>query len=169
LAGLHRTPAKTRAALTQALVRCGSDALVRDPADGGIGKDLAGAVQECAQPILSMGAQRDVRRVGLLEHIGRASLQAAGRRPLVAVDWTEWRSGPSVPSAAVCVDIQGDSGLCASLLQDRHPAQSEHSGKHVRASTDAPVARDEVPPVAGFDRGFRRVSLIRELHWLTST
>ena len=93
-------------------------------------------------------------------------LAHAGRRPLVAVDWTEWHSGLRVPSAAVCVGARAVPVRVQAFSKSDMPrSQNTRENTFVQLLVRLSPHMQRAVPI--FDRGFRRVSLIRELGWLS--
>jgi len=92
-------------------------------------------------------------------------LLAAGHRPVVAVDWTEWHSGLRVLAAGIClgkraVPILARSLAIVTIRKSQNAFEHAFLG-HLRALS--PLMEKAV---LVFDRGFRRVSLIRQLQYL---
>jgi hypothetical protein len=96
---------------------------------------------------------------------GRA-LAHTGRRPLVAVDWTEWHSGLRVLSAAVCVGTRAVPVLVQAFSRTELP-RSQNTRENTFVQMLARLSVHAQRSVLIFDRGFRRISLIRELGWLS--
>jgi hypothetical protein len=92
-------------------------------------------------------------------------LPHAGRRPLVAVDWTEWHSNLRVLSAAVCVGARAVPVLVQAFSKTDIP-RSQNTRENTFVQLLVRLSAHMQRAVLIFDRGFRRVSLIRELGWL---
>ncbi len=162
--GLHKTQAKTLTALCGGLVGCGQ---LRSFA-------VAGAVARATGVRFKSALKRFYRWVHnpALDELacwsalaGRV-LPQAGRRPLVAVDWTEWHSGLRVLSAAVCVGSRAVPVLAQAFSKTEIPRSQntrENTLVHMLVRLSVHLRR----AVLIFDRGFRRISLIRELGWLS--
>ncbi len=158
--GLHKAQAKTLVAMTIGLIDCGQ---MRSFA-------LADALAQASSVRFKSALQRFYRWVrgskldelacwsALADHL----LAASGRRPLVAVDWTEWHSGLRVLSAALCVNTRAVPVLVQAFSKTDIPrSQNTRENTFVQMRARLSVHMSRVVMI--FDRGFRRVSLIREL------
>lgn len=92
-------------------------------------------------------------------------LMAAGRRPVVAVDWTEWHSGLRVLAAGVCLGKRAVPVL-ARTLAIATIRKSQNAFEQAFLSQLRALSPLMEKAVLVFDRGFRRVSLIRQLQYL---
>jgi hypothetical protein len=162
--GLHKAQAKTLVSMALGLIGCGQ---MRSFA-------VAGAVAQATGVRFKSALKRFYRWVhneklddlacwsaladGLLAH--------AGRRPLVAVDWTEWHSGLRVLSAAVCVGARAVPVLVQAFSKTDMP-RSQNTRENTFVQVLVRLSVHMQRSVLIFDRGFRRVSLIRELGWLS--
>lgn len=162
--GLHKTQAKTLVVMARGLIGCGQ---LRSFA-------VAGAVSETTGVRFKSALQRFYRWVhnprfddlACWSMLAERLLPAAGRRPLVAVDWTEWHSGLRVLSAAVCVGSRAVPVLAQAFSKTDIPRSQntrENTFVHMLVRLSQPMQH----AVLIFDRGFRRISLIRELDWLS--
>ena len=92
-------------------------------------------------------------------------LMGGGKRPLIAVDWSEWHSDLRILSAALCVGSRAVPILVQTFCKADMPRSQntrENTFLHLLVRLSARMAS----AVLIFDRGFRRTSLIGELHWL---
>ena len=162
--GLHKTQAKTLIALARGLIGCGQ---MRSFA-------VAGAVAQATGVRFKSALQRYYRWVhnaqlddlACWSALAHRLLAQAGRRPLVAVDWTEWHSGLRVLSAAVCVGSRAVPVLVQAFSKTDIPrSQNTRENTFVQLLVRLSVHMQRA--VLIFDRGFRRVSMIRELGWLS--
>ena len=99
--GLHRSQAKSLVSVCAALAHCGqmrSFSIARRLA-AGTGVRFKSSVQRFYRLVHNPKFDDWVCWNALAHRL----LSAAGTRPLVAVDWTEWHSGLRVLTAAVCV------------------------------------------------------------------
>lgn len=161
--GLHKTQAKTLVAIAVGLIRCGQ---VRSFA-------LAGQLATSSGIRFKSGLQRFYRWMhhGKLDDLVCWSalagylLPAAGRRPIVAVDWTEWHSGLRVLCAAICVGRRAVPVLAQAFSKTDIPrSQNTRENTFLRLLVRLSAGMERA--VLVFDRGFRRVSFLRELKWL---
>jgi hypothetical protein len=92
-------------------------------------------------------------------------LVAAGRRPVVAVDWTEWHSGLRVLAAGVCLGKRAVPVLARALViaTIRRSQNAFEQAFLTQLRALSPLMEKTV---LVFDRGFRRVSLICQLQYL---
>ncbi len=162
--GLHKTQAKTLVAMAMGLIGCGQ---MRSFA-------VAGALARATGVRFKSALQRFYRWVhnAALDELACWSALAgrvlphAGRRPLVAVDWTEWHSNLRVLGAAVCVGKRAVPILVQAFSKTDIPrSQNTRENTFVHLLVRLSVQMQHA--VLIFDRGFRRISLIRELSWLT--
>jgi hypothetical protein len=158
--GLHRTQAKTFVAVCSAFVLSGQ---ARSFA---VGRGLAQG--SCTR--FKSGLQRYYRWVGgsaidtgkVWEQVAERLLMAAGRRPVVAVDWTEWHSGLRVLAAGICLGKRAVPVL-AQTLSIASIRRSQNRFEDVFLAQLQGLSPLMSKAVLVFDRGFRRVSLIRLL------
>ncbi len=158
--GLHKTQVKAFVAVCGALTMCGQ---ARSFA---VARQLAGQ----SGTRFKSGLQRYYRWVGqsaidpvqVWQHLAEPLLLAAGRRRVVAVDWTEWHGGQRVLAAGVCLGKRAVPVLAWALaiatIQRSQNAFEDAFVKQLRALSPLMTKA-----VLVFDRGFRRVSLIRDL------
>lgn len=162
--GLHKAQANALVAVAQGLIGCGQ---MRSFA-------LAGALAQATGVHFKSALQRFYRWVhnprlddlACWSALAERVLAHAGRRPLVAVDWTEWHSNLRVLSAAVCVGSRAVPVLVQAFSKTDMPRSQntrENTFVHLLVRLSVHLQR----AVLIFDRGFRRVSLIRELNWLS--
>lgn len=162
--GLHKTQAKTLVAMAMGLIGCGQ---MRSFA-------LAGALARASGVRFKSALKRFYRWVhgAQLDDLACWSALAgrvlvhAGRRPLVAVDWTEWHSNLRVLSAAVCVGARAVPVLVQAFSKTDIP-RSQNTRENTFVQVLVRLSAHMRRAVLIFDRGFRRVSLIRELGWLS--
>jgi len=160
---LHKTQAKTLVAMAMGLIGCGQ---MRSFA-------LAGALARVSGVRFKSALKRFYRWVhnDKLDDLACWSALAgrvlvhAGRRPLVAVDWTEWHSNLRVLSAAVCVGARAVPVLVQAFSKTDIP-RSQNTRENTFVQLLVRLSAHMQRAVLIFDRGFRRVSLIRELGWL---
>lgn len=161
--GLHKSQAKTLVAMADALVRCGQlrSFLVAGRLAQSTGVRFKSALQRFYRWV--HGARLD--DLACWSALAERVLPSAGRRPLVAVDWTEWHSGLRVLGAAVCV-----GGRALPLLVQAFSATDMPRSQNTRENTFVHLlvrlSKRMRYAVLIFDRGFRRGSLIQELNWL---
>ncbi len=161
--GLHKTQAKTLVAMVHGLIRCGQ---MRSFA-------VAGALSEGTGVAFKSALQRFYRWVhnpnlddlACWSALAGRVVAACGRQPLVAVDWTEWHSGLRVLGAAVCVDSRAVPVLVQAFSKSDIP-RSQNTRENTFVRLLVRLSEQMAHAVLIFDRGFRRVSLIRELRWL---
>lgn len=163
---LHRTQAKTLVEIAAALIRSGevrSFSIARELAKR-TGVRFKSAVQRFYRWV---GQSRlDEMRVwsALASHL----LRAAGPRPLVAVDWTEWHRQRRVLSAAVALDTRAIP-ILVQTFPIRDMPRSQNTWENAFLHQLVNLADSIRDAVLIFDRGFRRISFIRELRWLRQT
>lgn len=162
--GLHRSQAKTLVAMAKGLIGCGQ---MRSFA-------VAGALARGTGVRFKSALKRFYRWVhndrlddlACWGALAERALAHAGRRPLVAVDWTEWHSGLRVLGAAVCVGSRAVPVLVQAFSKTDIPrSQNTRENTFVQLLVRLSVHMQRA--VLIFDRGFRRISLIRELGWLS--
>ena len=161
--GLHKTQARTLVAMVQGLIDCGQ---MRSFA-------LAGALARATGVRFKSALKRFYRWVhgahlddlACWRALAGRVLVYAGRRPLVAVDWTEWHSGLRVLSAAVCVGARAVPVLVQAFSATDIP-RSQNTRENTFVQLLVRLSAHMQRAVLIFDRGFRRISLIRELGWL---
>lgn len=158
--GLHKTQVKSFVAVCGALVLSGQ------------ARSFAVALQLSRQAgtRFKSGLQRYYRWVGrsaidpieVWQHLAEPLLLAAGRRRVVAVDWTEWHNGKRVLAAGVCLGKRAVPVLARALdIATIQRSQNAFEDAFVRQlQALCPLMKKAV---LVFDRGFRRISLIRDL------
>ena len=160
---LHQAQAKTLIAVTWSLLSCGqmrSFSIAQQLADGYRIK-------------LKSGLQRFYRfmhnprfdDLAVWAMLARQLLAAAGKPAVIAVDWTEWHSGLRVLAATVAVGRRAVPIYAQTFPKANMPrSQNSRENAFLRVlSTLSPMIRQAI---LIFDRGFRRVSFIRELQVL---
>jgi hypothetical protein len=161
--GLQKTQGRTLVALCGSFIRAGkarSFEVARDLAKrGGTGlKSALGRYYRWVGDSALDPAQVWSKLAGY-------RLIAAGRRAVVAVDWTEWHNGKRVLAAGVCLGKRAvpvlARGLVIASIRRSQNAFEEAFLTQLRALS--PLVEKAV---LGFDRGFRRVSMIRLLQCL---
>ena len=158
--GLHKTQGKAFVAVCAAFVRCGAARSV----------DVAWQLSRLAGTRFKSGLQRYYRWVGesaidpihVWKGLAWPLLLAAGRRPVVAVDWTEWHSGLRVLAAGVCLGKRAVPVL-ARALAIAAIVRSQNAFEDAFLAQLLALCPLMKKAVLVFDRGFRRVSLIRDL------
>jgi len=158
--GLHKTQAKALVAISRSLIECGQ---MRSFA-------LAGALARATGIRFKSGLQRFYRWVHnpalddlmCWSALAGPVLTHAGKRPLIAVDWTEWHSNLRVLSAAVCVGSRAIPVLVQAFPKADMP-RSQNTRENTFIQLLARLSERMSGAVLVFDRGFRRVSLISEL------
>lgn len=101
LGGAARDPGQDVGGGARSVCPPGQGAIVRRcPA---IGQARGNAPEERVGALLPMGRHSAVDTGKVWERLAGVLLAAAGRRPVVAVDWTEWRGGLRVLAAGVCL------------------------------------------------------------------
>jgi len=158
--GLHETQAETFVAVCGALVVCGHARSFT------VARQLA----ERAGTRFKSGLQRYYRWVGKSE-IDTAKVwqkqaeilsSGAGRRAVVAVDWTEWHHGMRVLAAGLCLGKRAVPVL-ARALSIATIRRSQNAFEDAFLNQLRGLCPLMKKAVLVFDRGFRRVSLIRAL------
>jgi len=161
--GLHKTEGRTLVEVCGAFVRCGRARSF----------DVARQLARRAGTRLKSGLHRYYRWVShsavdpgkVWGKLAGRLLVAAGRRPVVAVDWTEWHSGLRVLAAGVCLGKRAVPVLARALVIATI-RRSQNAFEHaflVELQALCPLMKKAV---LVFDRGFRRVSLILRLQHL---
>lgn len=161
--GLHKTQAKTLVAVVRSLIGSGQ---VRSFA-------IAGVLSESTGVRFKSALQRFYRWVhnpklddlALWSALADRLLSGGRRQSLVAVDWTEWHSGLRVLAAAVCVDSRALPVLVQAFSKTDIP-RSQNTRENTFVQLLVRLSERMAHAVLIFDRGFRRISLIRELRWL---
>lgn len=160
---LHKTQGRTLVAICGSFVRCGKARSF----------EVARQLARRAGTRLKSALGRYYRWVGqsaldpakVWSKLAGRLLVAAGRRPVVAVDWTEWHSGLRVLAAGVCLGKRAIPVLARALviatIRRSQNAFEDAFLNQLRALS--PLMEKAV---LVFDRGFRRVSLIRQLQYL---
>jgi hypothetical protein len=161
--GLHRSQAKAVVAVCNALIRCGqmrSFSIAHQLASG-TGVRFKSAVQRFYRLMHNRKLDDWICWSALAHRL----LAAAGERPLVAVDWTEWHSGLRVLAAAVCVGRRAIP-IYTQTSEKQAKANSQNTKENAflhKLHTISPLLERAV---LIFDRGFRRVSFLLELRLL---
>jgi len=161
---LHKTQGRTLVAVCVAFVRCGKARSF----------DVARRLANRAGTRFKSGLGRCFRWISFsaLEtgkvwgKLAGWLLAAAGRRPVVAVDWTEWHSGSRVLAAGVCLG-QRAIPVLARALEIATIRRSQNAFEHAFLAQLRALCPLMEKAVLVFDRGFRRVSLILRLPCLT--
>lgn len=161
--GLHRTQAKTLVALARALIGCGQ---MRSFA-------LAAQLSQTSGTRFKSALQRFYRWVhnpqlddlACWSALAERLLDALGRNILVAVDWTEWHSGLRVLNAAACTGSRAVPVLVQAFSKTDIP-RSQNTRENTFLHLLVRLSERMAQAILIFDRGFRRVSFIKELHWL---
>ncbi len=161
--GLHRSQAKSLVAVCAALAHCGQmrSFSIADRLAAGTGVRFKSAVQRFYRLVHNPKFDDWVCWSALAHRL----LSAAGTRPLVAVDWTEWHSGLRVLTAAVCVGRRAIP-IYAKTIEKEARVQSQNTRENAflrRLLTLSPLMKQTI---LIFDRGFRRVSFLLELRLL---
>jgi hypothetical protein len=161
--GLHKTQVKTFVAV------CGAFVLSGQARSFAVGQRLA----RSSGIGFKSGLQRYYRWVGgakidsarIWAGLAGLLMGAAGRKPVVAVDWTEWHSRLRVLAAGVCLGKRAIPVLAQTLsIPSIRRSQNRFEDTFVvRLVRLCPLMNKAV---LVFDRGFRRVSLIRLLQAL---
>jgi hypothetical protein len=162
--GLHRTQAKTLVMMARGLIGWGQ---MRSFA-------LAGALARATEVRFKSALKRFYRWVhgdklddlACWSALAGRVLTHAGRRPLVAVDWTEWHSGLRVLGAAVCVGSRAVPVRVQAFSKTDIP-RSQNTRENTFVKLLVRLSAHMQGAGLIFDRGFRRISLIRELSWLS--
>jgi hypothetical protein len=158
--GLHGAQVTAFVAVCGALVLCGQarSFVVARQLSGQTGTRFKSGLQRYYRWVGESGI--DTARVW--EKLAAQLLVAAGRRPVVAVDWTEWHGGKRVLAAGVCLGKRAVPVLARALaIATIQRSQNAFEDAFVRQlQALCPLMKKAV---LVFDRGFRRVSLIRDL------
>lgn len=161
--GLHKTEGRTLVAVCGSFIRAGKARSF----------EVARQLARGAGTRLKSALGRYYRWVGhcaldpvqVWSKLAGRLLLAAGRRPVVAVDWTEWHSGLRVLAAGVCLGKRAvpvmTRALAIATIRKSQNAFEQAFLTQLRALS--PLMEKAV---LVFDRGFRRVSLIRQLQYL---
>jgi len=160
---LHQAQAKTLIAVTASLLCCGQ---MRSFA---IAQQLAG---RCGIRLRS-GMQRFYRFVhnrrfddlAVWSELAHNLLAAAGKPAVIAVDWTEWHSGLRVLAATAAVGRRAVP-IYAQTFPKADMPRSQNSRENAFLRVLSTLSPMICQAILIFDRGFRRVSLIQELHLL---
>jgi hypothetical protein len=161
--GLHETQARTLVAVCGSFVRSGkarSFEVARQLA-GRTGTRLKSALGRYYRFI----GQSGLNPVQVWSKLAGRLLLAAGRRPVVAVDWTEWHSGLRVLAAGVCLGKRAVPVLTRALVIATI-RKSQNAFEQAFLAQLRALSPLMEKAVWVFDRGFRRVSLIRQLQYL---
>ncbi len=163
--GLHRSQAKALVAVCGALVCCGQmrSFSIAHRLSGMTGVRFKSAVQR----FYRLMHNRKLDDWACWSALAQRLLSAAGRRPLVAVDWTEWHSGLRVLTAAVCVGRRAIP-IYVHTCEKKARVHSQNTRENAflrKLHTISPLLERAV---LIFDRGFRRVSFLLELRLLHS-
>ena len=160
---LHISQAKTPIALTVALISCGQMRSFY------LSRQLARA----SGVLFKSALQRFYRWVHNTKFDGLACWGTLAERvlssdlkgPLIAVDWTEWHQDMRVLVAAACVGNRAIAIFAQAFSKTDMPRS-----QNVRESTFIDLltrlSKRVNQAVLIFDRGFRRVGLIKQLGWL---
>ena len=161
--GLRKTQSKTLVALARALIGCGQ---VRSFAMAGQLSKLSGILFKSALQRFYRWIHNDhVDDLACWSALAAHLVLAGGRRLLVAVDWTEWKSDLRVLNAALCVDSRAIPVLVQAFSKTEIP-RSQNTRENTFLHLLVRLCDRMGQAVLIFDRGFRRVSFIRELSWL---
>jgi len=160
---LHKTQGRTLVAVCGSFVRCGRARSF----------EVARQLARRAGTRLKSALGRYYRWVGhsaldpakVWSKLAGRLLLAAGRRPVVAVDWTEWHSGLRVLAAGVCLGKRAVP-VMARALAIATIRRSQNAFEHAFLAQLRALRPLMEKAVLVFDRGFRRVSLIRQLQYL---
>lgn len=160
---LHGAQAKTLVAMTRGLVECGK------MRSFDIGQGLASSFGI----LFKSGLQRFYRFVhyprfddlAVCSELAHQLLRAGGKRPLVAVDWTEWHCDLRVLAATACVGWRAVP-IYAQAFGKQDMPRSQNTRENTFLGILSKLSPFTQAAVFIFDRGFRRVSFIRELQWL---
>ena len=161
--GLHKSQAKALVAVCAALVRAGQMRSFT----------IAHRLAAATNVLFKSGVQRFYRLVHnrkfddwvCWKAIAHRLLSLAGERPLVAVDWTEWHSGRRVLTAAICVGRRAIPIAVKTCLQEPR-VQSQNTVENTFLRKLGGLSPLMSRALLIFDRGFRRVSFIREAKYL---
>jgi hypothetical protein len=161
--GLRKTQSKTFLALARALIGCGQ---VRSFALAGQLAKFSGIRFKSALQRFYRWVHNDkVDDLACWSALAARLVQAGGRRLLVAVDWTEWKNNLRVLNAALCVDSRAIPVLVQAFSKTDIP-RSQNTRENTFLHLLVRLCERMGEAVLIFDRGFRRVSFIRELSWL---
>lgn len=158
--GVHKSQAKAFVAV------CGAFVLSGQARSFAVARKLAGLsvtrFKSALQRYYRWVDDSALDTVQVWRRLAESLLLAAGRRPVVAVDWTEWHNGKRVLAAGVClgkraVPVLARALSIATILRSQN-AFEDAFVRQLRAL--CPLMQKAV---LVFDRGFRRVSLIRNL------
>lgn len=160
---LRRTQAKTLVAIVHSLIRSGQ---MRSFAVAGAlseetGVGFKSALQRFYRWIHNPNLDDMVCWSALADRV----LPSGNQRALVAVDWTEWHSGLRVLAAAVCVGSRALPILVQAFPNADIP-RSQNTRENTFVHLLVRLSEQMAHAVLVFDRGFRRVSFIRELQSL---
>lgn len=161
--GLHRSQAKSLVSVCAALAHCGQmrSFSIAHRLAASTGVRFKSAVQRFYRLVHNPRFDDWVCWSALAHRL----LFAAGTRPLVAVDWTEWHSGLRVLTAAVCVGRRAIP-IYAQTIEKEGRVQSQNTRENAflrRLWRLSPLMKQAI---LIFDRGFRRVSFLLELRLL---
>ena len=161
--GLHKTQARTLVAVCGSFIRAGRARSF----------EVARQLARRAGTRMKSALGRYYRFVGqsalnpakVWSKLAERLLLAAGRRPVVAVDWTEWHSGLRVLAAGVCLGKRAVPVLARALViaTIRRSQNAFEQAFLTQLRALSPLMEKAV---LVFDRGFRRVSLICQLQCL---
>jgi hypothetical protein len=159
----HKAQAKTLVALTVALVGCGkmrsfhlSHQLARTS-----GVRFKSALQRFYRWVHNPNFDELACWSALADRV--LSLEA--KRPLIAVDWTEWHQDRRVLLAAACVGSRAVAVFAQAFSKTDMP-RSQNTRENTFIDLLTRLSTRMKDAVLIFDRGFRRVSLIKQLNWL---
>lgn len=161
--GLRKTHAKTLLVVARALIGCGQ---MRSFA-------LAGQLARGSGIRFKSALQRFYRWVhndrfddlACWSALAARLAEAGGRRLLVAVDWTEWSHDMRILNAGLCVDSRAIPVLVQAFSRTDIP-RSQNTRENTFLRLLVRLCERMAQAVLIFDRGFRRVSFIKELEWL---
>ncbi len=160
---LHKSQAKTLIALTVALISCGQMRSFY----------LSQQSARASGVLFKSALQRFYRWVRSTKFDGLACwgtlaervLSLDLKRPLIALDWFEWHQDMRVLVAAACVGNRAIAIFAqASSKTDLPRSQNTRENTFIDMLTRSPKRVNKA--VLIFDRGFRRVVLIKQLGWL---
>ena len=160
---LHQAQAKTLIAVAGSLLRCGQ------MRSFDIGQRLAFSFGIR----FKSGLQRFYRFVhnprfddlAVWSQLAHHLLRAGGKRPIVAVDWTEWHGDLRVLAATACVGRRAVP-IYAQAFGKQDMPRSQNTRENTFLGILSKLSPLTQAAVFIFDRGFRRVSFIRELQLL---
>lgn len=160
---LHKNQAKTLIALTVALIGCGQMRSFH----------LSQQLARASGVLFKSALQRFYRWVHNTKFddlacwgaLAERVLSLELKRPLIAVDWTEWHQDKRVLVAAACVGSRAIAIFAQAFSKTDMP-RSQNTRENTFIDLLTRLSKRVKKAVLIFDRGFRRVSLIKQLGWL---